>query len=171
MSSQRPTTEGLAGPLHVVPWLCLALLLTLMFAGCAERKPQTIPPTPPTPPPTAKVPVPKTPSRPAPGTHDAKPAPKVPEPEEPLLLSPTIADEHKDKMESEVTTKIQHAEQLVATVDLPQLTAQQSETLSTIQSFLSKAKEALQQKDMPRALNLADKAQTLARELPNSANK
>ena len=139
----------------MVTRLCLALLLTLMFSGCAERKPQTMPPA-------AKVPAAKASSR---------PAPKVPEPEEPLLLSPTITDEHKDKMESEVTTKIRHAEQLVAKVDLKQLTAQQTETLSTIESFLSKAKEALQQKDMPRALNLADKAQTLARELPNSANK
>jgi len=152
--------------------LCLALLLTLMFAGCAERKPQTIPPTPPAPPPAAKVPAPKTPSRSAPtSSHDAKPAPKVSEPEEPLLLSPTITDEHKDKMESEVTTKIRRTEQLVAKVDLKQLTEQQSETLSTIQSFLSKAKDALQQKDMPRALNLAEKAQTLAQELPNGANK
>ena len=162
--SRRHTTDCLGGHLHVVTRLCLALLLMLMFPGCAERKPQTMPPA-------AKVPAPKAPSRPAPSIPDAKPAPKTPEPEEPLLLSPTIADEHKDKMEIEVTTKIQHTEQLVATVDLHQLTAQQSETLSTIQSFLSKAKEALQQKDMPRALNLADKAQTLARELPNSANK
>jgi hypothetical protein len=161
-SSRRPTTECLAGHLHVVARLCFALLLTLMFAGCAERKPQTIPPTPPTPPPAAKVPAHRTPPR---------PAPKVPEPAEPLLLSPTIADEHKDKMESEVTTKIRRTEQLVAKVDLKQLTEQQSETLSTIQSFLSKAKDALHQKDMPRALNLAEKAQTLAQELPNSANK
>lgn len=160
--SQRPTAEFPGGYLHVVTRLCFALLLMLMFSGCAERKPQTIPPTPPTSPPAAKVPASKTPSR---------PAPKVLEPEEPLLLSPTITDDHKDKMETEVTTKIRHTEQLVANVDQKQLTAEQNETLSTIQSFLSKAKDALQQKDMPRALNLAGKAQTLAQELPNSPNK
>jgi len=134
--------------------LCFALLLTLTFSGCAERKHATVSPRSPAPPSAAKV-----------------PAPKIPGPEEPLLLSPAIAAEHKDKMEGEVTARIRRTEQLVAKIDPGRLTTQQSETFSTIQTFLSKAKEALQQKDIPRALNLAEKAQALAQDLPNSPAK
>lgn len=74
-------------------------------------------------------------------------------------------------MGNEVTSKIRHAEQLVARVDFKTLTTQESETFAAIQTFLSKAKEALQEKDMPRALNLAEKAEALAQDLPNSAGK
>jgi len=56
-------------------------------------------------------------------------------------------------------------------VDHKNLTTQQSETFTAIRSFISKAKEALHEKDMPRALNLADKAQALAHDLPNSSGK
>jgi len=82
-----------------------------------------------------------------------------------------MADERKDKMENEVTTKIRHTEQLVAKVDSKNLTLQQNETFTAIQAFLSKAKEALHEKDMSRALNLAEKAEALAQDLPNSPGK
>jgi hypothetical protein len=146
----------------------MVLLLALTIGGCAARKPETIPPPPAAPPSAAKVPATKVPRRPAPGVQETKPAPKAPDVEEPLLLAPAMAEEHRDKMESDVTTMIQDTEQLVARVHLNRLTTQQSETFSTIQSFLSKAKEALHQKDTPRALNLAEKAQTLAHDLPSS---
>jgi len=45
------------------------------------------------------------------------------------------------------------------------LATEQQEIFLTIQSFLSKAKEALSIMDFPRAFNLADKAQVLANEL------
>lgn len=109
--------------------------------------------------------------RSAPVAHDTRPTPKAPEPETPLLLSPAMADEHKDRMESEVTMKLRDTEQLVARVDHKNLTTQQSETFTAIRNFISKAKEALHEKDMPRALNLADKAQALAQDLPNSSGK
>lgn len=151
-----------------LPSWVLVLLLALTIGGCAARRPETIPAPPSAPSPAGKVPTTKVPRRPAPSVQDTKPAPKAPDVEEPLLLSPAMAEEHRDKMESDVTTMIQHTEQLVARVHLNRLTTQQSETFSTIQSFLSKAKEALHQKDMPRALNLAEKAQTLAHDLPTS---
>jgi len=153
--------------------LCAVVFFALMFTGCAGQKEETLPPPPPPPalPPAAKAPTPRTPPRPAPVIHAPQSTPKPPEPETPLLLSPAIADERKDKIESEVTTKIRHTEQLVATVDLRHLTSQESETFTAIQSFLSKAKEALHEKDMPRALNLAEKAEALVQDLPNSTGK
>jgi hypothetical protein len=164
--------------------LSRALMLVLaLAAGCAERKPDTIsaPPAPPAPPAATSTaptvsgssgkiqPTMKLPPRPAGTLPEMKPQVKPPESQEPLILSPSISEEHKDKLESAVATKIRQAEHLVARVDTSRLTSQQSETFSTIQNFLSKAKEALQQKDMPRALNLAEKAQTLAQELPSSS--
>jgi hypothetical protein len=131
--------------------------MAIALAGCAEQRKEAI--TPPLPHPAAKVP-----PRPSPGALDDKPR-------EPLLLSPALAEDQKDKVEREVTTKIQQAEQRIAKIDQKQLTTQQNETLLTIQSFLSKAKEALSQKDVPRALTLADKAQTLAQELPDTPGK
>jgi hypothetical protein len=144
----------------------VALLLALTIAGCATRKPEAIPSPPP--PPTAKAPAAKAPRRVAPSVQDAKPAAKPPDVEEPLLLSPEMAQHRQDKIENDVTAMIEHTEQLVARVHLSRLTSQQTETFSTIQSFISKAKEALQQKDMPRALNLAEKAEALAQDLPAS---
>ena len=88
-----------------------------------------------------------------------------------MVLAPSITDERKDKIENEVTTKIRRTEQLVATVDSRHLSSQESETFTAIQSFLSKAKEALHEKDMPRALNLVDKAQALAQDLPTNPGK
>jgi len=89
----------------------------------------------------------------------------------PLLLSPAMADERKDKMENDVIVKIRHTEQIVGRVDFKNLTRQQSDTLGTIQAFLSKAREALNEKDMALAQNLADKAQALAEDLPNNSGK
>ncbi len=63
--------------------------------------------------------------------------------------------------------KIRQVEQRVAQIDHKHLTKQQQDTLLTIKSFLSKAKEAVSLKDVPRAVNLAEKAQTLVGELPN----
>ena len=168
-------------------WLIVAVLLIPLWGGCAQHKMETMPPPPaPSPPsptpslsptatstpsPAAKVTPPKVPSRQAPVAHDTRPTPKAPEPETPLLLSPALADEHKDRMESEVTMKLRDTEQLVAKIDHKHLTTQQSDTFTAIRNFISKAKEALHEKDMPRAMNLADKAQALAQDLPNSSGK
>jgi hypothetical protein len=69
--------------------------------------------------------------------------------------------------EQEAMAKIRQVEQRVAQIDHKHLTKQQQDTLLTIQSFLSKAREAVSLKDVPRAVNLAEKAQTLVGELPN----
>ena len=58
--------------------------------------------------------------------------------------------------------KIQGAEKIVKQIDQETLAAEQQEMFSTIQSFLSKAREALSLGDFLRAFNLAEKAQILA---------
>lgn len=50
-------------------------------------------------------------------------------------------------------------------IDPSRLAREQQENYLTIQSFLSKAREALSTRDMQRAFTLADKAYLLADEL------
>lgn len=122
--------------------LCYALLLAFIGAGCAELK-TTVTPTPPPAPP--------------------KPPPVKKEP--PPLLSPQVGQAEEDRLKQEAKAKIEGAERLVKQIDQKKLAKEQEETFLTIQSFLSKAKEALSLKDFLRAFTLADKAQTLADEL------
>lgn len=143
----------------------LALLLALTIAGCATRQPETIPPPQAPPQPSTKTSAAKVPKRVPPPAPSVKPD-VMPPAAAPQLLSPDIAEQHKDRIESDVTAMIEHTEELVARVHLSRLTTQQSETYSTIQSFISKAREAIQEKDMPRAQNLAEKAHALAQDLP-----
>jgi hypothetical protein len=53
-------------------------------------------------------------------------------------------------------------------VDQKRLPDSQNQNVHTVQSFLAKAKEALGERDMQRALTLADKASVLADELVKS---
>jgi hypothetical protein len=63
------------------------------------------------------------------------------------------------------SARIDSAEQLVKQVADRELGADQQETLSTVQSFLVKARHALATQDLQQAFTLADKAEALAREL------
>ncbi|MFN3476667.1 MAG: hypothetical protein ACK4Z6_03820 [Candidatus Methylomirabilales bacterium] len=119
-----------------------ALLLAFIVAGCAPLT-AIVAPTPP----------------PAP----SKPPPVKKEP--PPVLSPQVGREEEDRLKQEAKAKIEGAEHLVKQIDQKKLAKEQEETFLTIQSFLSKAKEALSLKDFLRAFTLADKAQTLADEL------
>jgi len=89
------------------------------------------------------------------------PAPIVPPP----VLSPEMGTEEQRRLTREAHARIASAERLVARLDRDKLGRQQQETFSTIQSFLVKAKEAVTERDYPRALTLADKARVLAEEL------
>jgi hypothetical protein len=84
------------------------------------------------------------------------------------LLSPQIGRGDEDRLRREANTRIQKTEQIVAQIDRKRLAKEQQETYSTIQNFLSNAKEALAARDFPRASNLADKAQILAEDLLHS---
>ena len=69
-------------------------------------------------------------------------------------------------MRRDAQTRIDGAERLVRDIDRKKLVErQQEQNLETIQSFLSKAKEALSARDLQRAYTLADKAYILASEL------
>jgi hypothetical protein len=69
-------------------------------------------------------------------------------------------------MRRETLTRIDGAERLIHDMDPKKLAEpEQEQNLLTIQSFLSKAKEALSARDVQRAFTLADKALVLADEL------
>jgi len=135
--------------------LYYVILLAVMLGGCAEKKATVIPGSP-LPPPRSR-PVKKEPSR-------VKKEPPSP----PTILSPRVGQEEEDRLKQEATSRIDETERMVKQIDLNRLAEEQRGTLLTIQSFLSKAREALSLEDFLRAFNLADKAQILAQELLNS---
>ena len=126
-------------------------------------------PRPPASPPSAATPL-APPARPlapalAPTPAPAPPATPAPLPAAPpRVLSTGVEDEQR--MRRDAQTRIDGAERLVRDIDRKKLVErQQEQNLETIQSFLSKAKEALSAEDPQRAFTLADKAYLLADEL------
>jgi hypothetical protein len=79
------------------------------------------------------------------------------------VLSTAVDDEQR--MRRDAQTRIEGTERLIKDIDRTKLVEQQEESYQTIQSFLSKAKEALSARDLQRAYTLADKAYLLASEL------
>jgi hypothetical protein len=124
-------------PTGVWPRAALALLL----AGCTALRPAAAPPRPET-------------EKPA-----AAPAPVAP------VLAPEVSPEEAERLSRQTRARVDATEELVRTVDEKTLPPAQAEAYATIQSFLEKAKEALQHRDLQRAAILADKAGILAEEL------
>jgi len=117
------------------------------------------------------VPEPKRPSalpapRPAsPAPAPAPPAPRVtPEPP-PLVLSPVLSAMDEQKLRADTQQRIDGAAQRLRQIDTAKLASGEQDSLQTVQSFLDKAREALQAQDFQRAFTLADKAYLLADEL------
>jgi hypothetical protein len=79
------------------------------------------------------------------------------------VLSTAVDDEQR--MRRDAQTRIEGTERVIKDIDRTKLVEQQEESYQTIQSFLSKAKEALSARDLQRAYTLADKAYLLANEL------
>jgi hypothetical protein len=75
----------------------------------------------------------------------------------------SAADEQK--LRAETQQRLDGAEQRLRQIDPAKLASAQQDSLRTVQSFLDKAREALQGKDIQRAFTLADKAFVLADEL------
>ncbi len=158
--------------------LCRALLLGLLLVGCAETRKGTVLPPPsataspdqrlssPSPP-ASKAPTQKSSSRTNPAVVEEEPAPRPAGPKAAPLLSPDVSEKENGRTEQEALAKIRQVEHRFAQIDHQHLTKQQRDTLLTVQSFLSKAREALALKDVPRAINLTEKAETLVGELPN----
>jgi len=126
-----------------------------MLGGCAEKKATVVPASP--------LPSPR--SRPV--KKEPSPVKKEPPPA-PTVLSPRVGQEEEDRLKQEAKSRINETERIVKQIDQNRLAEEQRGTFLTLQSFLSKAREALSLEDFLRAFNLADKAQILAQELLNS---
>ena len=149
--------------------LCSAIfLLTVILAGCAEKKTAVIPDTHPGLP--KRRPVRKEPSSVRkelpPVKKESPPVTKESPPS--TVLSLEVSQEEEDRLKQEAMSRIDGAERIVKQIDQNRLAEDQRGTFLTLQSFLSKAREALSLEDFLRAFNLADKAQILAQELLNS---
>ena len=122
----------------------LTLCLLAVLAGCA--RPQAI-------------------GRPAPfAPAPAKPASPKPAPPAPLI-SPLLSQPEEERLRRDATVRIDNAAKIVKQISDRRLGADQQETLSTIQSFLVKARQALATQELQQAFTLADKADALAQEL------
>ncbi|MDP2703167.1 MAG: hypothetical protein Q8P98_13985 [Candidatus Rokubacteria bacterium] len=155
----------------------LALLVVaacLGLTGCTTIKSWFAPSTPPAgaeqpeerarraaPPPTSSPPR-------APPPHPGTPAPApppVPADAPPPVLSPVLSAVDEQRLRAETQQRIDGAEQRLRQIDPAKLASGQQDSLQTVQSFLDKAREALQAQDVQRAFTLADKAYLLADEL------
>jgi len=126
------------------------------------------PPVPPAPtlvkpPPAAMTPaVPGSPAAPSP---PASVGPAVPPAPPPRILGQQVSSEDEKRIQGDAQRRIDRTERMVRQIDQRRLIGDQHQNLLTVQSFLVKAREALSEKDVQRALTLADKAFLLAEEL------
>jgi hypothetical protein len=126
------------------------------------------PPAPPAPtlvkpPPTAMTPA--APSSPAAPSPPAAAGPAAPPAPPPRILGQQVSSEDEKRIQGDAQRRIDRTERLVKQIDQRRLIGDQHQNLLTVQSFLVKAREALSEKDVQRALTLADKAFLLAAEL------
>jgi hypothetical protein len=91
--------------------------------------------------------------------------------QKPAILVPQ--NPHKDNGQVIVTykTKIEETQHLISTINESQLTKEQQDTYISITSFMEKSREAFSQNDLSMAVNLAEKAHTLAKEIVNNSVK
>ena len=127
----------------------------------APPDPTLVKPTPPpmTPPVTSSPVTPSSPGAPSP------PGPAVPPAAPPRVLGQQVSSEDEKRIQGDAQRRIDRTERLVKQIDQRRLIGDQHQNLLTVQSFLVKAREALSEKDVQRALTLADKAFLLAEEL------
>ena len=81
------------------------------------------------------------------------------------MLSPVLSAVDEQRLRTDTQQRIDGAEQRLRQVDPAKLSADQQDSLQSIQSFLDKARAALQTQDVQRAFSLADKAYLLAVDL------
>ena len=151
--------EGKAAPTAPVP---------VVEASPAEEPALPAPATEPVAPPRAVPPAPE-PRRPlpsAPRPPSPPPAPQrvTPEPA-PSVLSPVLSAVDEQKLRADTQQRIDRTTQRLRQIDPTKLASADQDSLQTVQSFLEKAREALQAQDIQRAFTLADKAYLLADEL------
>jgi type IV secretory pathway VirB10-like protein len=93
------------------------------------------------------------------------PAPRVTPDPSPAVLSPVLSAVDEQKLRADTQQRIDRAAQRLRQIDPAKLASGEQDSLQTVQSFLDKAREALQAQDIQRAFTLADKAYLLADEL------
>ena len=81
------------------------------------------------------------------------------------MLSPVLSAVDEQRLRADAQQRIDGAQQRLRQIDPAKLASSQQDSLQTVQSFLDKAREALQSQDVQRAFTLADKAYLLADEL------
>lgn len=113
------------------------------------------------PPPEPRRPLPSAPRPPAP---PPPPSRVTPEPAPPVL-SPVLSAVDEQKLRADTQQRIDRTAQRLRQIDPSKLASADQDSLQTVQSFLEKAREALQAQDIQRAFTLADKAYLLADEL------
>lgn len=142
-------------------------LVGALLVGCGLYRAATAPAPPASP--GSAAPAPETRSKEAAAPAKEPPPPTVPVTKElsPGVreLTPTTSEADDARLTKETQERIQAAEQLVGQIGLEKLTGAQRETLSTVRSFIAKARLALMTKDLKEAANLAEKARVLAAEL------
>ena len=163
--------------------LILAMALLLVQTGCFWSRKAAPPPTPPAaraeqrkPPATAgpaksrrapkaktkQVRKPNPPEQPKPVPRP--PAPTATGPEEPPRLAEIVTDEERAVLALSVISRLASARRDLAFLEGATLTANQSETVRAIRSFITRAEKA-RQSDLPLAAQLAYRAEVLANSL------
>lgn len=94
-----------------------------------------------------------------------------PPPEKPAILVPELPSEDNDQAIVTFKSKIEETRDLLRTINESHLSKEQKDTFISVQSFMDKAQEAFSQDDMSMALNLAEKAHTLTKEIVDSSTK
>ncbi|HYB69196.1 MAG TPA: hypothetical protein VEH80_00925, partial [Candidatus Bathyarchaeia archaeon] len=109
---------------------------------------------------------PAAPATPAPAAPQPPRTASIPPPATPApVLAPQASAEEESRIKGQAERRIEGTERLVQRIDPTRLAREQQENYLTIQSFLTKAREALSARDVQRAFTLADKAYLLADEL------
>jgi hypothetical protein len=97
----------------------------------------------------------------------------VPAPSEqkPAILVPESPNQDNGQVIVAYKSKIDETHNLLRTIDESQLSKEQHDTYVSINSFLEKAQEAFSQNDLSMAVNLSEKAHTLAKEIVSNFPK
>ena len=111
----------------------------------------------------APVPAPEARSAPQTATLPPSSAPAAP----PLPPAPQVSPriDNQEQAARDVNVRLARAGEIAGQIDPSKLEEVQQEMLSGLKDFISKATEALQARDLPRAQMLADKASRLAEDL------
>jgi hypothetical protein len=162
-ASTAPTTSAIETP----PPSTTAPDTSAMPPVASEAPPPDIPVSTSTPPPIiapASKPAPK-PQKPAPEPaavaedHARPPAPQI---------SPQLSDDAKANYQRGTTEDVGVAESNLQQANGKRLSAQQTDLVDKINSFISQSRDAAKEGDLARARNLAQKARLLSAELVNS---